>query len=63
MSSTSFGFRQQPGGLAGRLQPVRPPVADLDFEPGLDTARVLAEQTVTGSMVVTPDELVQVARQ
>lgn len=50
-------------GLAGRLQPLRPPVADLDLEPGLDTARVWRDKRWRVRWAVTPEELVQVARQ
>ncbi len=50
-------------GLAGRLQPLRPPVADLDLEPGLDTDRVWRDKRWRVRWPLTPAELAHVARQ
>lgn len=50
-------------GLSGRLQPLRPPVADLDLEPGLDTARGWRDGHWRVRWAQTPDELANVAWQ
>ena len=49
--------------LAGKLQPLQPPTADLDLEPGLGTARVWRDKRWRVRWAVTPDELANVARQ
>ncbi len=50
-------------GLAGRLQPLRPPVADLELEPGLGMEQVWRDRRWRVRWAVTPDELANVARQ
>ncbi len=50
-------------GLAGRLEPLQPPTADLDLEPGLDTARIWRDRRWRVRWAVTPHELANVARQ
>lgn len=50
-------------GLFGRLQPLQPPVADLDLEPGLDTACVWRDRRWRVRWALTPDELAHAARQ
>ena len=51
------------GELAGKLRPLKPPVADLDLEPGLDAARVWRDRRWRVRWAVTPSELANVARQ
>ncbi len=49
-------------GLAGRLQPLRPPTADLDLEPGLDTVRVWRDRRWRVRWALTHDELANAVR-
>ncbi len=51
------------GGLTGKLRPLKPPAADLDLEPGLDTARVWRDRRWRVRWALTPAELANVARQ
>ncbi len=50
-------------GLAGKLRPVKPPVADLDLEPGLDTSGVWRDRRWRVRWALTPSEVANVARQ
>lgn len=50
-------------GLAGRLQPLRPPVADLDLEPSIDSARVWRDTRWRVRWALSRAELANVTRQ
>ena len=50
-------------GLAGCLQPLRPPVADLDLEPSIDSARVWRDARWRVRWALSPAELANVTRQ
>ncbi len=50
-------------GLAGELRSLKPPVADLDLEPGLDTAGVWRDRRWRVRWALTPSELANAARQ
>ena len=50
-------------GLAGRLQPLRPPAADLELEPGLGRERAWRDGRWRVRWAVTPGELANVGRQ
>lgn len=49
-------------GLAGRLQPLRPPVADLDLEPSIDSSRVWRDARWRVRWALSPAELANVTR-